>query len=314
MPITAGRRNGIRAALLSALVLGTTPILGKLAYQGGLDPYGLTALRTLIAASVLWFFYLIVRKNRRYIYIYPAGLLISFTAGALNGASSLLYYNGLTQIDAGIGQMLYSLYPLFVVIIRRLDGQRVSNWTKVRLALAICAVALLVQPTNGHTNLVGVGLMLGAGLLYASHLAVSQRVLYEMPAPTVALYVLTGMTLVVSAAYVIHGPLPVPASGLPPMLGLAAVTIFSRLALFLGVKQLGSIQTALLGVTEILVAVILSIAILGEQLVLRQWLGAAILISSLILIIFEPGIGSAALQRRIGKKPILKSEEVTAGH
>ena len=40
------------------------------------------------------------------------------------------------MIDAGVGQMLYSLYPLFVVIIRRLDGQRVSNWTKVRLVLA----------------------------------------------------------------------------------------------------------------------------------------------------------------------------------
>jgi drug/metabolite transporter (DMT)-like permease len=285
------KRNGIRAALLSALALGTTPVLGKMAYAGGMSPYSLTAIRTLVAASLLWAFYLSTKKNRKFIYIYPAGLLISAAAGALNGASSLLYYNGLTKIDAGVGQMLYSLYPLFVVMIRRLDGQRVSHWTKVRLGLALVAVMLLITPRGGNVDWAGAALMLGAGLMYAMHLAVSQRVLYEMPAPTVALYVLTSMTAVVCVAYVLHGPEAVPVTGLPPTMMLAGITVLSRLLMFLGVKQLGSIQTALLGVTEILVTVVLSIVVLGEQLVERQWIGAVILITSLLLIIFEPGIG-----------------------
>ena len=304
------KRNGIRAALLSALFLGTTPVLGKMAYAAGMDPYSLTAIRTLVAASLLWLFYLSTKKNRKFIYIYPAGLLISAAAGALNGASSLLYYNGLTKIDAGVGQMLYSLYPLFVVIIRRLDGQRVSNWTKLRLGMALLAVTLLVTPRGGNVDWIGAALMLGAGLMYAMHLAVSQRVLYEMPAPTVALYVLTAMTVVVCTAYVIHGPAAIPLTGLPPTLLLAGITVSSRLLMFLGVKQLGSIQTALLGVTEILVTVILSIAVLGEQLVGRQWIGAAILITSLLLIIFEPGIG-ISLPFRKKKNPELIDQKIT---
>jgi drug/metabolite transporter (DMT)-like permease len=68
--------------------------------------------------------------------------------------------------------------------------------------------------------------------------------------------------------------------------------------MFLGVKQLGSIQTALLGVTEILVAVCLAILTLGEQLAIRQWIGAIILIASLTLIIFEPGMGITLLHRK----------------
>jgi drug/metabolite transporter (DMT)-like permease len=296
------KRNGIRAALLSALVLGTTPILGKVAYASGMNPYSLTAVRTLLAASALWLFYLSTKKNRKFIYIYPAGILISAAAGALNGFSSLLYYNGLTMIDAGVGQMLYSLYPLFVVIIRRLDGQRVSNWTKVRLVMALTAVVLLVTPKGGNIDWLGAVLMLGAGLMYAMHLAVSQRVLYEMPAPTVALYVLTSMTVVVCTAYVLHGPSAIPLTGLPPTLMLAGITVASRLLMFLGVKQLGSVQTALLGVTEILVTLILSIVILNEQMVMRQWIGAVILISSLLLIIFEPGIG-ISFPRSKKKKP-----------
>jgi drug/metabolite transporter (DMT)-like permease len=298
------KRNGIRAALLSALALGTAPILGKVAYASGMNPYSLTAVRTLLAAGALWLFFLSTRKNRKFIYIYPAGIMISAAAGALNGLSSLLYYNGLTLIDAGVGQMLYSLYPLFVVIIRRLDGQRVSNWTKVRLVLALTAVVLIVAPKGGTVDLLGAALMLGAGMTYAMHLAVSQRVLYEMPAPTVTLYVLTSMTAVVCVAYVLHGPSAIPASGLPPTMMLAGITVASRLLMFLGVKQLGSVQTALLGVTEILVTLVLSIFILNEQMVARQWIGAAILISSLLLIIFEPGIG-ISFPRPKKKKPDL---------
>jgi len=308
MIASRNRQNGIRAALLSALFLGTTPILGKFAYLGGMNPYSLTAFRTLIAAAVMWTVYLASKTNRKYIYIYPAGLMISFFAGTLNGVSSLLYYNGLTHIDAGVGQMLYSLYPLFVVIFRRLDGQRISAWTMVRLILALIAVSLLVLPSdNGRIDFVGVGLMLGAGMMYAWHLAVSQRVLYEMPAPTVTLYVLTSMMAVVWVAFVLHlsagaGDTILPPAGITPMLLLAFVTIFSRLGMFLGVKHLGSIQTALLGVTEILIAVILAIGVLNEQLMLRQWIGAAILIASLILIIFEPSIGLPAFQDRWKKK------------
>jgi drug/metabolite transporter (DMT)-like permease len=304
------KSSGIRAALLSALALGTAPILGKVAYTAGMNPYSLTAVRTLLAAAALWLFFLSTRQNRKFIYIYPAGILISAAAGALNGLSSLLYYNGLTMIDAGVGQMLYSLYPLFVVIIRRLDGQLISNWTKVRLVMALTAVVLIVAPRGGTVDLTGAALMLGAGLMYAAHLAVSQRVLYEMPAPTVTLYVLTSMTAVVCVAYLLHGPGAIPAAGLPPTMMLAGITVASRLLMFLGVKKLGSIQTALLGVTEILVTLVLSIFILNEQLMARQWIGAAVLVASLLLIIFEPGMG-VTLPFRKKKKVELADQKIS---
>ena len=122
-----------------------------------------------------------------------------------------------------------------------------------------------------------------------------------MPAPTVALYVLTSMTIVVLVAYVLNGAGPIPASGLPPTIMLASITVASRLLMFLGVKKLGSIQTALLGVTEILVTLVLSIFILNEQLLARQWIGAGVLIASLLLILFEPGMGVSFSFRK--KKP-----------
>jgi drug/metabolite transporter (DMT)-like permease len=36
---------------------------------------------------------------------------------------------------------------------------------------------------------------------------------------------------------------------------------------------------------------------LGEQLVLRQWIGALILVASLLLMLFEPGMGWNTFKR-----------------
>ncbi len=298
--MTPGRRaqqRGIAAALLSAVFLGSAPIFGKQAYAADMTPIALAAWRTLLAAAGLWLVYALI--GRRYMYIYPAGLIGCVAIGGVNGIGSLLYYGGLERVDAGVGQMVYSLYPLFLVILLRLDGHSFSSLTLFRVILAFVAVILLTQKQDGPVDLVGFGLMLGAGLLYALHLAISQRVSYEMPAQTLTLYSLTAMAVVVCAANVLAGWGPVPASAWQPTLGLALVTVSSRLAMFLGVKRLGSMQTALIGITEILVTLLLALSLLGETLGPRQWIGAGILIGSLMLIGREPTLGSA--QRRKAK-------------
>ncbi len=71
------------------------------------------------------------------------------------------------------------------------------------------------------------------------------------------------------------------------MAGLTFVTIFSRIALFLGVKKIGGMQTALLGLAELLIAIIFSSLLLGENLSPLQWLGAIGLGLSLILVMYE---------------------------
>jgi drug/metabolite transporter (DMT)-like permease len=65
------------------------------------------------------------------------------------------------------------------------------------------------------------------------------------------------------------------------------VTIFSRIALFLGVKKIGGMQTALLGLAELLIAILFSHLLLGESLSLLQWLGAVVLGISLTLVMYE---------------------------
>lgn len=319
---SSAKTKGLTAALLSAFFLGMAPIFGKQAILLGMPPLAVVAIRTTLAALlllvVMFLFY------RPFLFIYPAGLLGCLLAGWVNGLGSLFYYSALGRIGAGLGQLLYSLYPLFLILWLTLDNQPPSRLTLLRLGLAIPAIFLLMQTDGTQTDIIGIIEMLIASALYALHVPINQRVLYDMPAPTVTLYTLLSMSAVVVPTFIFSGSvdtlmnvisasahsasaitLITPASpatdqigwqtflmvGLQlfgwPLLGLTLVTFFSRITLFVGVKHLGGMQTALLGLSELLVTVILAQLWLNEHFTSRQWLGAIILMLSLILVAVE---------------------------
>ncbi len=277
---------GVWAAFSSAFFLGFAPVFGKIAINSGFSPFTVVALRTGFAALILLVVISVFYRN--YLYIFPIGLVGCFLAGAINGFGSLLYYMALSRLDASVGQLLYSLYPFFVALWLVLDHQPPSKLTFFRIGLATVAVLLLTNTSGKFVDPVGVLLMLGAAILYAMHLPINQRVLYEVPAPTVALYTLLSMSSIVIPAYLIFDRAwPAAQISVWPIVGLTSVTIFSRIALFLGVKKIGGMQTALLGLAELLIAILFSSILLGENLSLLQWLGAIGLGISLILVMYE---------------------------
>jgi len=282
-----GRSTGINAALISAFFLGLTPVFGKAAMGvGKFSPYAVVALRTSMAALLLVL--IIVILKRRFLYIYPIGLLGCILAGATNGVGSIFYYVGLSKLNASIAQMLYALYPFFVAFWLQLDKQSPSGLTIVRIMIAILSAFLLTRAPSGQIDFWGVAFMLISAALYALHLPINQRVLYDVPAPTVTVYTLLAMSAIVVPAFFIFDR-SWPAGNAPwaPVIGLTAVTFLSRLMLFLGVKHIGGMQTALLGLGELLVAIPCSFLLLGESLTPLQWIGTAGLGISLLLVWFE---------------------------
>ena len=278
------RTKGIYAALTSAVFMGMAPIFGKQAILLGFPPLFVVAARTFLAAMLLLI--LLAIFYRRYLYIYPAGLLGCLLAGWTNGIGSLFYFSALGRLDAGLGHLLYSLYPLFLVLWMTLDRQTPNRLTILRLLLALPAIYLLSQSGQGHIDVIGVVEMLVASALYALHIPINQRVLYDMPAPTVTLYTLLAMSAVVVPTFAFSGTWNSQNAALNvwPIIGLTLVTFFSRLTLFLGVKHIGGMQTAILGLSELLIAVAVSQVWLGERFSLAQWLGAILLIISLLLV------------------------------
>ncbi len=283
--------RGVVATLLSTLFAGLAPILGKLAYQAGVDPTTLVALRTAMAAGLLWVFYLLFW--RRYIAINWRNLTGCVGMGIANGIGSLLYYNGLSRTDASLAHLLYSMYPFWVFLFLSAAGHPISRLSIARLGLALVSVFLLTWQGGGLVDPLGVTLMIGAGALYGFHLVLGQWTLVDVDPRTVALYGLTTMAVVVGFPFLFRGD---PAAPISPegWMAILLVAIFptalARLLVFAGLRRIGGVQTALLGIAEPLVAVVLAFLLLDESFTLQQWIGAGLFILSVLLIWRDTGL------------------------
>jgi drug/metabolite transporter (DMT)-like permease len=260
------------------------PIFGKLAYRAHVLPFTLVMLRTVFAALALWVFYLLFWRDA--IRISLQNLMGCVGMGIANGLGSLLYYSGLGRIDASLAQLLYTLYPIWVFIFLFAAGHRVSRMSIVRLALALIGVFALTYTGTKAVDWLGVMLLLSSGALYAWHLVLGQWTLADMDSRSVTLYVLSTMAIVVTVARLLNGTpwAPISTDGWFAVLGLTLFpTILARLLMFAGLQSLGGAQTSLLGLAELLVALLVAFFWLGERLTLWQWLGGAFLVVSVIL-------------------------------
>jgi drug/metabolite transporter (DMT)-like permease len=278
--------RGVLAALSSAVFLGLAPVFGRMAILSGFSPLAVVALRTGLATALIFIGIVIFR--RQFLYIFPVGLVGCFLAGAINGLGSILYFLALGQLHASVGQLLYALYPLFVAVFSFLDKQPVSKLTIIRVLVAAVAVFLLTNTSGVAAPVSAVLMMIGAAALYALHIPINQRVLYEIPAPTVTLYTLLAMSLVTVPFYLVFDrQLPGTDVSWWPVILLTLITFASRLMLFLGIKNIGGLQAALLGLAELFITIIISHYLLREILSYGQLIGAGILGASIIMVALE---------------------------
>ncbi len=283
-PALSRQAVGVAVTLSSALLLGWAPILGKMAYSAGVDPYTLVALRTVLAAAFLWVFYLVWWRG--WIRIGWRDLLGCIGIGAVNGIGSLFYYTGLQRLDASLVSLLNALYPIWVFFFLSASGHEVSRLAVARLALSLVGLYFITSTGPRRPDSLGVMLMLASAATYGWHLVLGQWVLADVGSRTVTLYVLTTMAAVVGVARLAGGMPwePMSAAGWEAIVGLGVITALSRLAMFAGLRRLGGIQMALLGVTELLTTLLVAGGVLHERLTLAQGVGAAIIVVSVLLV------------------------------
>jgi uncharacterized membrane protein len=202
----------------------------------------------------------------------------------------LFYYGGLGLLDASLTQLLNGAYIIFALLLTRISGERVSRRMVVRVLLATVALAMITGFSSGPVNWLGVGLMLANALMFAGTVILSEYVLYEMPAPTATLYIVSSMAVVVVMVWAAVGGSiteSIAPTALGPIVLLAITTALSRLAMFSGVKFLGSLQTAVVAIAEIGVALALAFVFLGDRLTSLQSVGVVLLTIGLLMI--RPG-------------------------
>jgi drug/metabolite transporter (DMT)-like permease len=273
------------ALFATPFFLGLAPIFGKFALEAGADPFSVAAVRTAIAALLLWALFGLF--FRRYLVIYPAGLLGCIIIGTVNGIGSLFYYSGLGLLNASLVQLINGLYIVIALLMARAGGEQLDRRILVRVGLAMLALVCIAGLSGGSISPLGVALMFGSAVMFAATFVLSQYVLYEMPSPTATVYILSTMAVIVLVVWGAVGrPLSSTTwlSALPAILVLGITTALSRLTMFASVQRFGSIRTAVNAAGEIGVSLVLAFVFLGDRLTAWQVAGVALLIGSISLI------------------------------
>ncbi|MDF1516252.1 MAG: DMT family transporter, partial [Anaerolineae bacterium] len=197
------KKSGIYSGLLAAFLLGWAPILGKFAYRAKVNPTDLAVYRTISAALLLWFLYMIFWRKRTILPIKDIGLCL--LVGAINGVGSLFYYNGLGRMDASRAALLSAMIPVWVVIFLSASGQKMIALTWMQLFSALGGVILVTSPwaSNQQADLLGVMLIIASAAVNGWYFVMGQWVLSDIPSRSATLYIITGMAITVFLAKVI---------------------------------------------------------------------------------------------------------------
>ena len=282
---TNQRLRAVATTLMTPFFLGLAPVWGKIALQTGIDPFSVAAIRTIIAAAILWIVYLLF--FRQYIFVHPASLSGCVIIGIINGIGSLFFYSGLGLLDASLSQLINGTYLAFALLLIRLDGEKINRRVWFQGAFSVIGLLILTGFSGGQMNPTGVGLMLANALMFAGTIVFSQYVVFEMPSQTATLYIVTTMAVLVTVAWlpgVGRVPLATYEAALPAIILLGITTALARLMLFAGVKLLGGFQTAVTALGEIAVALLMAFFILGDRLTTFQWVGVGFMVFSIALV------------------------------
>jgi drug/metabolite transporter (DMT)-like permease len=155
--------------------------------------------------------------------------------------------------------------------------------TLVRLGLSLLGAVLVTSPwsTSDPSDYLGIMLLVASAAINGWYMVMGQWVLADVPARSATLYILTGMGITVSVAWLAGGDARVTGiatSGWMAIVALGITTALSRLAMFFSMERLGGVQTVILNLMEMVVSLALALVLLGETLTVVQWVGAFFLV------------------------------------
>lgn len=281
------------ALLIVYIVWGST-YLAISVVDETMPPLLAAGLRHLTAGTILFALLLATRGGRALRLSRAEWLGAGFVGLAL-----LLGGNGLvvlaeTSVPSGLTALIIAIVPLFVVVLRRIFGERVALGTYVGVAVGFVGVGVLIVPHSieGSVDLGGMLMLIGASLSWAIGTFFSRRV--SLPRDPLAS---TGGQMVIGGASLLLVGLVLGESGQVQFGAFSTESVIALLYLILFGSVLAyTAYTWLLQNTSVsrvatyayvnpLVAIVLGSALLHEPIDVFIVIGAAMIVTAVIVVV-----------------------------
>lgn len=284
----AHRLESALAILGAAALFGTTGTSQALG-PGGTTPLGVGGVRLLVGAAVLIAIAALEPRAPGAPRWRAQGWAL-LLGGAAVAAYQLTLFAGLRRTGVALGTIVgIGSGPVFAGLIHLARTRRglSRSWT-LGTALTVIGAALLAARGAGDASAdpLGIVLVLGAGLSYALYANAAKHLIHAGFSPARSMAGIFGAGALLVLPLTLAEPLAWLATprGLAMALHLGVLTIGLAYWLYgLGLRHLAVPTVVTLNLAEPLTAATLGVAVLGERLGARGWVGAAVIVAGLLL-------------------------------
>ena len=299
---------GSGLVLVAALSFGSASVFARPVYDTGMGWLGLVTWRFLIGAALAWVWVAISPSRRAAVRrLSRRQIAVTIALGALFTGNSGTYYAALETVPAALAGVLVYTYPVIVAVLSirfatRLPGRR--PW--IALALAIAGVVLALGGIDVATAppIGGLILVVASSVIYSVWIIASARLSGERrdrlgddagrpvdstsDAAATTAVMITSSAVVFSLGSIATGgsidPRAVPAAAWPSVIAIGFLASFLAIqAFYAGARRVGAAQAALLSTVEPAIIVTLAWIFLGQRLEPIQFVGAGLIMVSVVV-------------------------------
>lgn len=290
--------KGYLCGIGAAVCYGTNPLGALYLYEDGINANSVLFYRFALAVVMLG---MLMAARRKSLKVSRRELSLLCALGVVFSTSSITLYFSFCFMDAGIASTLLFVYPVMVaVIMALLFKERLPAVSVFAIMLALSGIAMLYHGDGGATlSTRGVMLVMFSSLSYAVYIVVVNKSPLRMSSMKLTFYVLFfGMLTVLTNSFITG--LHIQMLTTPRMWSCAFMlallpTVFSLVLMTISVHEMGSTPTAVMGALEPLTAVVIGVAVFGEQLTPRLAAGIVLILTAVIMII----AGKSLFQTRV---------------
>ena len=203
----------------------------------------------------------------------------------LPGANAVLFFAE-RDVPTGLASLIIASVPLWIVVLRLLNGERLSWQALTAVGVGFAGVAIIAQPSGGATTL-GIVLCFVSAIMWASGSVLSARL--QMPrdpfAATAYEMLAGGVLMLLPALFTVHGFSPSSASiaAWVYLVVFGSIVGYTAYVWLLANAPLGTVSTY--AYVNPVVAIGLGVLFRGEQLTWRLVLGAAIVVAAVAAVV-----------------------------
>lgn len=286
--MTRGEREGFLWIILASAGFAFMPTMVKLTYlHSTFEPMDIAIWRFLLAAPLMW---ALAHYGCRSARAAPGDKLpvtSLLIIGCIIAAAVMAAFFSLKRLPGSTYIVLLYSYPAMVALLSRLLGDRIQARTWLALGLALIGVALTVpnSATAPEADMLGVGLALINAAIIAIYYLLTRRALDGVVDVSRASAVMMVGALIIMLTLIPIRGLQMPQNALTGalLIGIAAFgTVLPVFGVNIAVQRIGATQSSLISSVEPILAMIVAMLILGEVIFAPQWLGAALIVGSVL--------------------------------